>query len=159
GSNVVNSNGVYGTICVADSANTPGSRFENRAVFTDQNGNFWMFGGTYGYYANPRNDLWLYCVASNQWVWLSGNNFSSPPGNWGTINVASPTNVPNGRAGAVAWYDNNGHLYTFGGDAIGWGNVYNDMWKYTINPACYPCIAAPPPLIVTVSNDTSLCAG
>src|SRR5688572_5018698 len=89
--------GYYGTRCIVDSSNMPSARHESRACWTDPNGNFWLFGG---YDGETVNDLWMYCLASNQWIWVSGDTIGNPPGNWGTINVASPANVPNGRFGS-----------------------------------------------------------
>ena len=160
GSNFNNSQGVYGSVCNASSANTPGARFENRSVVTDQNGNFWLFGGgSGGSFNNVWNDLWLYCVSSNQWIWQSGGSTTNPVGNWGTINVPSATNVPNGRGGAVAWYDGNYHIYIFGGSRNPFNTSYNDLWRYTVDPNCYPCNTIQQPLLVNASNNTSVCEG
>ncbi len=48
-----------------------------------------------------------------------------------------PTNKPNGRAGAVGWDDNNGHLYLFGGSTTSINGSYNDLWKYSIDTTCF----------------------
>jgi N-acetylneuraminic acid mutarotase len=136
GSNALNSAGSYGTRCITSPSNMPPCRMESRSCLKDQNGNFWLFGGGEDAAGTFRNDLWKYCVQSNQWTWESGDNFAGATGNFGTINVPSPTNKPNGKFGASAWTDNNGHIFVFGGfgDA-GWGR-YNDMWKFTIDPSC-----------------------
>ncbi len=47
GSNAVNQYGVYGTMGVANSNNTPGARGSG-ATWADSNGTLWLFGG-YGY--------------------------------------------------------------------------------------------------------------
>ncbi|MEO5571492.1 MAG: kelch repeat-containing protein [Bacteroidia bacterium] len=137
GSTTVNAAGVYGTKCVTSSANIPGARYENRAAWKDQRGNFWLFGG--GQYPLTWNDLWMYCISTNQWIWQSGSNIPSPVGSWGTIGVSSPTNKPNGRGGAIGWTDNNGHLYLFGGSNNGLTTPRNDLWKYTIDTTCGVC--------------------
>ena len=150
-------NGVYGTKCVADSANTPGMRFENRATVTDANGDFWLFGGGIGnIFQEAYNDLWKYCVSTNQWTWVSGDNFSNPPGNWGTLGVSSPLNVPNARGGAVMWADQNGHLYLYGGTNSSWPNNYSDLWMYTIDAACAPCSSQP---IALFNAPNQICPG
>lgn len=161
GSNFANATSVYGTMCDSSAASVPGARFENRSVVTDQNGNFWLFGGaTGGSFSNTWNDLWMYCVLTNRWTWVSGANTTNPAGNWGTIGVPSPTNRPNGRGGALAWYDGSSHFYMFGGVPNSFSNFYNDLWKYTIDfNNCYPCSQQLLPLIVTATNDTTVCWG
>jgi Galactose oxidase, central domain/Secretion system C-terminal sorting domain len=157
GSNIPNDPGSYGTKCVIAPSNVPSARFESRAAVKDQYGNFWLFaGGT----PIARNDVWLYCVATNQWTWISGDNIPNPAGNWGTINVPSPTNKPSGRIGAVAWRDNSNHLYFFGG-MTNTTEAYNDLWKFTIDTAgCYPCqILQQQSMLVTVTGSTPICAG
>jgi hypothetical protein len=136
GDSIGNSYGVYGTKCIESSTNVPSARFENRAGWTDSYGNFWTFGGCEAVFSldSVRNDLWMYCLATNHWIWVSGDNAFNPGGNWGTKGVSSPNNKPNGRAGSVGWSDNNGHLYLFGGSGS-----YNDLWKFTIDTACIGC--------------------
>jgi hypothetical protein len=138
------SNGLYGTQCISDAANTPGIRFENRACVTDANGNFWNFGGFDSYtFLNSYNDLWFYCVTTNKWTWISGDNFLNSPGNWGTLGVSSPLNMHNARAGSVMWSDQLGHLYIFGGTNSSWPANYNDLWKFTIDTICTYCSNQP----------------
>ena len=129
--------GVYGIKCIYSDINKPGARFENRASYVDANGNFWTFGGTNANsFARVWNDLWYYNVTTNQWIWESGDSVSNSIGNWGVQGVPSPANKPNGRAGAVGWTDNNGHLYLFGGATTGFSTRYNDLWKFTIDHEC-----------------------
>jgi hypothetical protein len=151
-------NGIYGTKCIPDSSNTPGMRFENRASVTDANGNLWLFGGGIGSsFQEAYNDLWTFCVSSNMWTWISGDNFSNPPGNWGTMGVSSPLNVPNARGGAVMWADQSGHLYLFGGTNSGWPNNYSDLWMYTIDPACAASCSSQPIALFNAPNE--ICPG
>lgn len=136
--------GIYNTQCQPDSSNIPTGRFENRASVTDQNGDFWLFGGGEGSsFQNTYNDLWKYCVSTGQWTWISGDNSSNPAGNWGTLGVSSPLNKPQGRGGTVAWSDQNGHIYLFGGTDQFWPSMYNDLWKFTIDPNCAICSSVP----------------
>ena len=44
GNDTLSANEVYGTVGVSAAANLPGSRFSG-ANWTDQNGNFWPYGG------------------------------------------------------------------------------------------------------------------
>ena len=144
GSSTPNANGIYGTKCTPSPTSVPGARFENRAAWTDTGGNLWMFGGASGGGSLPfvYNDLWFYCIATNQWTWVSGDATTNQPGNWGTMGVSSPTNLPSSRGGAISWTDANNHLYLFGG-ANPWPSSYNDLWKYTIDPGCIICSSLP----------------
>jgi hypothetical protein len=144
GSNVQGASPVYGTKCVTDSLNDPGTRYENRVVWVDVNGNLWTFGGNVGYLTTDyKNDLWMYCIATNEWTWINGDNIPNPPGSWGTLGFASPLNKPDGRMGCVGWRSLTGELYVFGGTTLSFGSFHNDLWKYTIDPACAFCNTMP----------------
>ena len=95
-----------------------------------------MFGGTSGNGTHPSeyNDLWCYCILTNQWIWVQGDNTTNAAGNWGALGISSPANKPNGRGGTIGWTDNNSHLFLFGG----W-DQYNDLWRYTIDYSCINC--------------------
>jgi len=140
GDSTTGSTGTYGNKCIVSVNNMPRSRYENRSVWTDQSNNFYFFGGCRGNTASYIwNDLWKYCVSTNQWIWISGDSITNPSGHWGTLGVSNPMNKPNGRAGAVGWEDNNGHLYLFGGCTSPFFKAYNDLWKYTIDTTCGVC--------------------
>jgi hypothetical protein len=157
GPNTMNSNGVYGTQCQGSTSNIPSSRMESRAVWTDQSGTFWMFGGTSSITGSPVfNDLWNYNPATGKWTWVSGSNAPNPVGVWGTLGVPAPGNHPSGRLGNVCFGDNAGHLYFFGGSSAPFNSPYNDLWKYNIDPNC---VAQTVPVVVTASANTSVCAG
>ena len=158
GSNLQNPPGSYGTRCVPSSTNVPSPRFENRGSCVDANGNFWMFGGGTGGAFIPEtwNDLWMYCTTTNEWTWMDNDSITNPIGNWGTIGISSPLNVPNGRSGNLLWSDNNGHLYSFGGTTANYNTPYQDMWKYTIDPSCALCSALP---IALFSAPNHICPG
>ncbi|MGH9615216.1 MAG: kelch repeat-containing protein [Acidobacteriaceae bacterium] len=133
--------GVYGTEGVGSTSNVPGGR-EGAGVWTDVNGNFWLFGGhsvdengvlAYG------NDLWEYVPSKGTWTWMSGANVLSnqtagPIGVYGTIGIPSTTNVPGGRVSPVTWSDSSGNLWLFGGagvDSIGSEGSLNDLWEFS----------------------------
>jgi len=157
GSNVQGAVASYGTKCIADSANDPGTRYENRVVWTDINGNLWTFGGNTSYLAaDYKNDLWMYCVATNEWTWISGDNSANPAGNWGTLGVSSPLNKPSGRMGGIGWRANTGELYLFGGTSNPFGSFFNDLWKYTVDPACALCNTTP---IALFNAPNHICPG
>jgi type IX secretion system substrate protein/galactose oxidase-like protein len=142
GDSAGNGSGSYGTKCLSLSANQPPAKLETRAAWTDAKGNLWMFGGGIDpFEVQVTNDLWRYCIASNQWTWESGDSLPNPAGNWGTMGVPSPSNKPNGRGGSNGWADPNGHLYLFGGTAAVTSGIvpYNDLWQYTIDTICGEC--------------------
>ena len=149
--------GNYNNQCQTDSSSIPGGRLESRAVATDPAGNFWLFGGGVGTSSqNVYNDLWKYCVSSGQWTWISGDNFTNSGGNWGTQGVSSPLNKPFGRDGNLMWSDQIGNIYIFGGTDQTWPTVYNDLWKFTVDPACGSC-SSMPQAIFTAPNH--ICPG
>jgi N-acetylneuraminic acid mutarotase len=139
GSNTASSPGVYGTISVTSPTNVPGARYRF-ASWKDPSGNFWLFGGQ-GYYSAGSlgllNDLWKFDSTSKQWIWMSGSSTGSSSSIYGTVGLASTSNVPGGREGPVSWTDSSGNLWLFGGldgsvSAVSDG-VLNDLWEF--NPA------------------------
>ncbi len=158
----------YGTKCIPNRMNMPDGRYSYAATsWTDTDGNLWLFGGHGGNnYAQPGgifNDLWMYCIAGNQWTWKGGDNcnvYSIPdtlegaPGSWGTLGVSSAANTPNGRQGAVGWADNNRHLYLFGGGDLNFQD-YNDLWSFTIDSSCGPCVPSP---FASFQSDNTICS-
>jgi Galactose oxidase, central domain/Kelch motif len=116
----------------------PGAR-TNAVYWTDQNGNFWLFGG-YGWDGESPsqlgylNDLWEY--TGGTWVFVSGSGVANQKGNYGAAGTAASTNVPGGRQSGVGWADANGNLWLFGGegeDSVSTPNgILNDLWVYNI---------------------------
>ncbi|MCB9219243.1 MAG: hypothetical protein H6610_07275 [Ignavibacteriales bacterium] len=131
----INSYGIYGSLGIPSSSNTPGAR-NGGTTWIDSNGDLWLFGGrgyddaNYGYL----NDLWKYDVAQNKWVWMSGSNHANQPG---TYYGAPITLVPGCRENAEGWIDSNGDLYLFGGygydDSQDPWERLNDLWKYDVS--------------------------
>ncbi|MFP3596360.1 T9SS type A sorting domain-containing protein [Chryseobacterium sp. SIMBA_029] len=68
-------------------------------------------------------NFWMFDTAIKQWKKLNDTSTA----NYGVQGVASATNFPGDRVGAVTWVDNNGDLWMY-------GNAYfpkqTDMWKY-----------------------------
>lgn len=119
--------GQYGTKGVAAPDNLPPAR-SGAMSWTDGAGNLWLFGGGGATVPELRNDLWGYTPSTNEWTWMSGSTSVGAVSVYGTLDVASPDNVPSARAYAVSWIDVSGNLWLFGGvDAQG---VENDLWKY-----------------------------
>ncbi len=116
----------YGTQCLSGTNNNPGGRLKTQARWTDNCGNFWLFGGAVfdsSQITVEKNDLWKYSTKTNEWTWIGGDKTNFPPGNYGTMGVVNSNNSPPGRRGANAWVNSNG-LWLFG------GSLLNDMWHY-----------------------------
>lgn len=106
-------------------------------------GNFWLFGGmgydSKGTLAFGLNDLWEFSPTTKMWTWVSGSSTApssngSQPGVYGTQGVATASNVPGGRFGAVSWIDTSGNLWLFGGNGQDAPNGFlNDLWQF--NPS------------------------
>jgi gliding motility-associated-like protein len=128
--------GVFGTQGVSSPANDPASGYQ-AAEWTDQNGNFWLFGGIEGNFASYHSTLWRFTPSNNEWTWMKGPSTQNAPGVYGVQGVPSPANYPGGRSyGARTWTGNNGELWLYGGygyDANGIQTSLNDLWKYNVN--------------------------
>lgn len=135
GSNVASAPGVYGTLGVGATANTPGARYGG-ATWVDASGKLWLFGGN-GYItttAGALADLWNYDPATNNWTWAGGNSTTlNVNGIYGTQGTGSTSNLPGARYQSVSWIDGSGNLWLFGGTgfpATGSTGSLNDLWKY-----------------------------
>ncbi|MBI2270491.1 MAG: hypothetical protein HYU69_09075, partial [Bacteroidetes bacterium] len=131
GPNTQNNAGNYGAQCVSAPANNPPSRHETRARVKDECGNFWMFGGYSS--TGSRNDLWYYNLLTNQWTWISGSNTTNQAAIYGTKGVSAPANRPDAGGGGVAWIDNNGYIYIFGGLTGASSTFSNALFRYVPN--------------------------
>ena len=80
-------------------------------AWTDINGNAYIFGGNSS--SGVLNDLWQYNPLTSSWNRLIDNNQNGSP---------------SARNGSVAWTDNYGNAYIFGGSNS--SGVLNDLWKY-----------------------------
>jgi len=138
GGSFTGQNGVYGTQGVPNAANIPGYR-GNQVGVTDNNGNFWLFGG-YGVDSvgnwGDLNDLWEFTPSTGMWTWVSGSNQNGgyqSPGNYGTMGVSAvgTPNVPPGRDSMSAWIDADGNFWVFGGENANINADYNDLWEFT----------------------------
>ena len=77
------------------------------------------------------NDLWRF--NGKNWTWVSGSKSPDQNGDYGDRASASPNNVPGARRDTVAWIDNNGNLWLFGGwglDSTGMLGTLSDLWRY-----------------------------
>ncbi|MGB8261761.1 MAG: MBG domain-containing protein [Terracidiphilus sp.] len=121
--------GVYGTLGQFAAANRPGGRSDT-AAWMDSGGRLWLFGGL-GYDSNTHmgsfNDLWEFDPkrgAAGQWAWMGGTQIINQAGVAGDQGQFSDANLPAARSGAVAWTDQTGRMWLFGGD------FNNDLWVF-----------------------------
>jgi hypothetical protein len=123
GSNDIGHIGNYGEQGIPSESNIPPSR-SNALSWIDLNGNFWLFGGLRSSMikehsgnefclGKPTNDLWIY--DGGNWTWMSGSSGTNQFASYGNKGVASPSNIPGARMGAMGWIDNDGIIWMFGG--------------------------------------------
>jgi N-acetylneuraminic acid mutarotase len=139
GSSGPNVAGIYGTERAGAAGNSPGARV-SAVSWTDQAGNFWLFGG-YGYAQDGNignlNDLWEYNLGAGVWTWIGGSSETAAAGTYGTQGIPSNDNTPGARAQAVGWSDSSGNFWLFGGfgfDSSGVEDDLNDLWSFTQSP-------------------------
>jgi hypothetical protein len=120
--------GNYGTLGVAASINIPGGR-SSAAYWSDDKGNFWMFGGN-GEAINGNsgylNDLWKF--DGTYWTWVAGTNTVNDTSVFGIKGTAASSNIPGGRQLAIGFSDSSNNQWIFGGTN---GTVrFADFWKF-----------------------------
>jgi N-acetylneuraminic acid mutarotase len=116
--------GSYGVMGTSAPSNLPPSRFLQVSWAQLQQGYLWLWSGSSN--SGVMNDLWRYDIGINEWTWMKGSNTSGQTGVYGTMGVASASNIPGARWGSVGWTGSNGKLWIFGGE---FGNKYfNDLW-------------------------------
>ncbi|WP_317897909.1 LamG-like jellyroll fold domain-containing protein [Aurantibacillus circumpalustris] len=133
GSNNTAQIGTYGTKGIANSSNTPGTRYGAKS-WKDNSGNLWLYSG-YGYASSSigyLNDVWKFNVSTSQWTWMNGSNTQDATTLAGTQSVPSLTASPGGRHLSSLWSDANDNMYVHGGSGMSFGGPQqlNDTWKY-----------------------------
>ena len=135
GSSIGSQPGVYGTLGVSDSGNSPGGR-DSAIGWVDASGNLWLFGG-YGLDSSSSpgllNDLWEF-TPNSQWTWKGGTASANQPGVYGSLSNPSAANIPGGRRNAAAWTDNSENFWLFGGTGLdsskpSVSGELNDLWR------------------------------
>jgi N-acetylneuraminic acid mutarotase len=72
---------------------------------------------------------------ANEWTWMGGSQSANSGGNYGTLGVPGPNNIPGAQSNGVTWTDNNGNLWLFGGygfGCCGGEGPFGDLWKFNI---------------------------
>lgn len=137
GSGLRNQTGVYGTKGIPSPSNIPPARCKSY-TWVDKKGFLWLFGGDGNSTLNQsiwQNDLWRYNVNTNQWTWMSGDNFCCTRSKYGIKGVTTSTNMPGAREDGISWVDTTGNFWLFGGvaNAYSGGGTFNDLWKYEVS--------------------------
>ncbi len=142
GSDIIDEPGNQGTPCINSNTNSPSSRMEAKACWTDAFNNFWLFGGR-NQTQNTiyLNDFWYYNVQSNEWT---------------LVNEGSG---PSSRIGSMSFIDNNGDFWLYGGyySSGSFPNTifkyfYNDLWHYTTDTNCSALYSSVHPIKNPCSN-------
>ncbi len=132
--------GIYGSLRMPSAGNIPGSR-GGAAAWTDRDGKFWLFGG-WGFDAGGASlvnldDLWEFDPSTNEWAWMGGSSTAGDkggrPGVYGKLGTPAAGNIPGSRGYGVAWTDDSGDFWLFGGygyDADGSIGFLNDLWEF-----------------------------
>ena len=127
--------------------NIPGGR-QYASGWTDNSGNFWLFGGYGGDQNTGFNDLWVLNPATDEWAWMDGSSTGGQAGVYGKLGTAAATNDPGGRSYGTSVTDTSGHLWLFGGygaDANGTDGILNDFWEYAPSTTETPALTTPIP--------------
>jgi len=77
--------------------------------------------------------LLLPYTALAQWTWVDGSVNVSQNGNYGTMNVTAPSNMPGGRYETAIWIDASNNVWIYGGwgyAAAGGNAMLSDLWKF-----------------------------
>ncbi|CAD5252326.1 MULTISPECIES: MBG domain-containing protein [unclassified Imperialibacter] len=132
GSAEVNQTGNYGLKGVGDAGNIPPARY-GAFSWVDEEGAFWMFGGSslVGSEERVYNDLWKWDGES--WTWVAGSSVPNQPGNYGILGAPAASNVPGARTLMAGWKDRVGNVWIYGGSGFGSEEAnaeLNDLWLW-----------------------------
>ena len=139
GSSSLNPTGNFGTLGVADAANTPCSHAAGSG-WVDADDNLYFFGGMAYKCITPgswihMSDLWKFDPETSLWTWLGGSDHSTAAGVYGTKNVPDHLNQPGGRMNYGIWQKGTDTIWIYGGEGIdgnGLGGDLADLWSYDI---------------------------
>jgi len=155
GANLVNQqdsqSGSYGTKGVGSTANLISSRLLASMWYENSTAKIYLFGG-WGYLKSTStlqsylNDLWSFDPSNLQWTWVNGPGDANWDNNTGTLGVASATNSPGGRYGALTLRDSSGNLWLFGGRGFspqGGNGLMGDLWNYNVATSQWTWMSGP----------------
>ena len=124
--------GSYGSKGISSAGNNPPAREETSASWTDDAGNFWLFGGhSISVQIHEYNDMWKFDPTTNEWTWMKGSSIPNQPSVYGIRGIEDSVNTPGARWIYPRWKDNDGNLWCFGGSED-WStnSAKNDLWRF-----------------------------
>jgi hypothetical protein len=155
GTQLTNDPGSYNASCMNG---TPAGRGEDKSAYRDLHGKVWLFGGTTATINDNFNDLWMYDPDSLQYKLMHGSNLLNQPAVYGQLNIADPANIPHSRDGAIMFGDSLCHIFVFGGisrhPSVA---TFNDVWKFTPDTTCIPCLVNIP--VASFDAPNEICPG
>lgn len=133
---------VYGTLNVEGSQNFPGFR-NSSACWTGNDGNFYLYNGTFGSTSTYGIDLWKFNTTTNNWVYIKGPGITSGGNSYDFTSyekiagLVEDENTPGGTGKFGAqWNDSEGNLWIYGIYGKFTNEVNNtsyssvDLWKF-----------------------------
>lgn len=72
--------------------------------------------------------LFCFNITAQDWAWIGGTQNNGDSGNYGTIGVPAPTNIPPGIDDFASIKKNDSTLYVFGG--LQNADFFHDLWSY-----------------------------
>ena len=129
--------------CQMDKNLKPWTRNEARACWTDKCDNLWVMGGSSATATTngDLNDLVYFDTHQLKWVWVANDTTFNSNSVFGTLGVSSALNKPGARSGAMPFKDLNGNLWFFGGFKGITYKFLGDLWKYSMDDGCSPCMS------------------
>jgi len=126
----------YGFKGLSSPLNHPSALYE-ASNWTDQNGNFWLYGGLHLDSSLSimtfENVMWRFNPLTNEWTWMNGDTIPNQFPVFGIKGIPAPMNSPGGVGGGCPTFtDNAGNLWLFGGYMSPYG-ASNQLWKYDIS--------------------------
>lgn len=104
-------------------------------TWKDNDGNFWLFGGT-GTDMKKKvgafNDLWKFDTKARIWQLVKGERFTEKQTPQTQKNIEKATNTPSGRRDAANWLDKDGNFWLYGGRSMDDFTIYDDMWMFDV---------------------------
>jgi gliding motility-associated-like protein len=105
----------HGVVGVPAQSNTPGGRWTD-SRWRDSNGNFWLFSGITGTFANPYADVWKFNPSTLLWTWMGGANTTNFTDSF-TVKCSLNGGCPaSADLNTVCWIDDCDRLWQFGGE-------------------------------------------
>lgn len=126
GSPIAEQDPIYGTKGESSPSNFPGAR-ETSATWTDNSGNFWLFGG------DRHDDLWRFDINNSEWTWISGSKQLDQESVFGEKGIESDTIYPGSRRYSMFATDSKGNFWLFGGYRYGTNKGHlGDLWMFNV---------------------------